>query len=359
MTDQSVATISESKSLADQLRDREEQFAKALPAHLPVERFLRVVNTAVNMNPKLRSVERLSFWNACNKAALDGLLPDGREGAFVIFRSKDGNSWINKAQWMPMRAGIMKKVRNSGEISTWEQHVVHANDEFSIELGDEPHIRHRPHIGPDPGEVIGAYSVATLKSGEKSREFMSRAELEKVRASSKAADDGPWVDWFEEMCRKTVLKRHSKSLPMSTDLDDLMRRDDELYDFKGARDAARVQGRPQSLAEVASNRLRTLGDGERGERKPFAPPPIEAKDELPPTEDAQVEQPEQPEQPASTEDQVLVDQLHEQARQRAKKGKSSLTRFIGGLPKEHLPLVNRIGQELNEIAAQADAERSN
>uniref|UniRef100_UPI00195373C4 recombinase RecT n=1 Tax=Klebsiella aerogenes TaxID=548 RepID=UPI00195373C4 len=46
-----------------------------------------------------------------------GLLPDGREGAIVEFSGK--------AQWMPMIGGLRKKVRNSGEIATWEAHVVY------------------------------------------------------------------------------------------------------------------------------------------------------------------------------------------------------------------------------------------
>jgi recombination protein RecT len=165
------------------------------------------------------------------KAAQDGLLPDGREGAMVIFKTKDGP----KAQWMPMIAGLRKKVRNSGEIATWDSHVVRERDVFEYRLGDDPLIRHEPSLEDDPGAVIAAYSIATLKSGEKSREIMSVAEIERVRARSRS-EFGPWHTDFDEMCRKTVARRHSKSLPMSTDLDDLIRRDDELYDLKGAGD---------------------------------------------------------------------------------------------------------------------------
>ncbi|TGT78941.1 recombinase RecT, partial [bacterium M00.F.Ca.ET.157.01.1.1] len=46
---------------------------------------------------------------------------------------------------------------------------------------------------------------------------------------------------------KTVARRHSKVLPMSTDLDDLIRRDDELYDMKGAQEEA-AKDKPRSLA---------------------------------------------------------------------------------------------------------------
>src|SRR3546814_20446644 len=84
------------------------------------------------------------------KAAQDGLLPDGREGAIVPFKGK--------ASWMPMVAGIMKKVRNSGEIADWNAHAVYENDEFDYLLGDDQRIYHKPTMG-DPGQVVGAYSI--------------------------------------------------------------------------------------------------------------------------------------------------------------------------------------------------------
>jgi recombination protein RecT len=212
-----------------------EQFKSALPAHIPVERFCRVVMTALQNNPDLvRKCSRRSLWNSAMKAAQDGLLPDGREGAIVDYGGE--------AQWLPMIAGLRKKARNSGEIATWDAQVVHAKDAFEFELGDEPFIRHRPCLDEEPGQVIAAYSVAVLKSGEKSREVMSIAAIEKVRARSRAKKSGPWFSDFEEMCRKTVARRHSKVLPTSTDLDDLLRRDDDLYDIKGAGDAAIAGG---------------------------------------------------------------------------------------------------------------------
>lgn len=225
--------------LNEQIANREDQFKAALPAHIPVERFRRVLLTAVQNNPGLMRLDRQSFFNSAMRAAQDGLLPDGREGAIVEFSGK--------AQWMPMIGGLRKKVRNSGEIATWEAHVVYENDEFLYELGDEPILRHKPTMG-EPGKPIAAYSIAVLKSGEKSREVMTFAQIEKVRAVSRAKNNGPWVQWWGEMARKTVARRHSKVLPMSTDLDDLMRRDDDLYDFKGAQEEAQETARPRLAA---------------------------------------------------------------------------------------------------------------
>lgn len=222
-----------------QVENLEGQFKAALPAHIPTERFCRVLMTAIQNNPDLvMKVERRSLFNAAMKAAQDGLLPDGRDGAIVVYGSQ--------AQWMPMIGGLRKKVRNSGEIATWDAQIVHKNDKFQFRLGDDPFIQHEPILEGDPGPVIAAYSIAVLKTGEKSREVMSVAAIEKVRTRSKAKTSGPWMTDYEEMCRKTVARRHSKVLPMSTDLDDLLRRDDDLYDFDAAKNDA-AANQPASL----------------------------------------------------------------------------------------------------------------
>lgn len=240
------ATEKPPMKLGEELDSRTSEFAGSLPAHIPVERFKKVIIAAVNSNPALIKADRRTFFTSAMKAANDGLLPDGREGALVIYKTKVNETvngkaqerWVDAVQWMPMIAGIRKKVRNSGEIATWDAQVVYAKDAFDYELGDSPFIKHKPSLDPDPGAIVAAYSVATLKSGEKSREVMTVAQIEKVRAISKTKDSGPWKTHYGEMCRKTVARRHSKVLPMSTDLDDLIRRDDALYDFEGKSDKA-------------------------------------------------------------------------------------------------------------------------
>ena len=236
----------------DQFERMGDQFKAVLPAHIPVERFARVVMTAIQNNPQLLQAPRKELFNASMKAAQDGLLPDGREGALVLRRTKNGFS----ITWQPMIAGVRKKARNSGEISTWDAHVVYENDFFQFQLGDAPQINHTYDLKEPRGEPIGAYSVCVLKDGTKSYEVMSADEINSIRDRSdgwkayraEKIKSTPWSTDWSEMARKTVAKRHSKVLPMSTDLDDLIRRDDELYDMKGAKEDAQER-RPRSLAD--------------------------------------------------------------------------------------------------------------
>lgn len=249
--------------LKEQFDTREASFKAALPAHIPVERFMRVVMTATQRNPDLVAADRASLFNSALLAAQDGLLPDGREGALVIYNTKvkqDGKDvWVKAVQWMPMIAGILKKCRNSGELSSIEAHTVHANDKFAYRIGVDEQPVHEPDWFGDRGGVVGVYAVARLKDGSRVSEIMSRTEVETVRAVSRAKDSGPWTQWWGEMARKTVLRRLSKRLPISSDLDDLIRRDDALYDFDGARQDAQ-QRAPRSLA----GKLDALANPNRG-----------------------------------------------------------------------------------------------
>jgi recombination protein RecT len=229
-----------------------DQFKFALPAHIPVERFVRVVMTAIQNNPKLMKCTRQSLFNACMKAAQDGLLPDGREGAIVPYgEDEDGKGKSDVAQWMPMIFGIRKKVRNSGALSDWNCQVVHEGDDFDYALGDNPYIHHKPSSrGGRTRPVTHAYSIAKFPDGTLSREVMNIDQIKDIQSKAKAKR-GPWSDpiFYPEMCRKTVAKLHSKQLPMSTDLDTLMRRDDDLYNFAGASDRGnKAVARPSAMA---------------------------------------------------------------------------------------------------------------
>jgi recombination protein RecT len=205
-----------------QLEKMEPEFAKMLPQHISPDKFVRVVLTAIQDNPDLLAVERRSLFNACMRAATDGLIPDGKRGAIVVYRDKKRGTKM--AQWVPMIAGLREMVRNSGEIVTWDAHVVCEHDQWEYEEGDHARILHKPVRG-DRGPVIAAYSIARLRNGEISREWMWIEELDKVRAASRA-EGGPWTFWFDEMCKKTVAKRHAKVLPMSTDIEGMFERED-------------------------------------------------------------------------------------------------------------------------------------
>lgn len=228
------------------------QFAAVLPKHIPPERFVRVVLTGVQNNPELLECERRSLFNACMRAATDGLEPDGRLGALVVFKDKRRGKI---AQWMPMIAGLRRKVYQSGEIATWDTGVVHERDYYEFERGDNPHITHREVRG-DRGSVVAAYSIAKLRSGELSREWMWIEEIEQVRAVSRA-EHGPWEQWFDEMCRKTVARRHFKVLPTGDDIEQMFARED--HELEPGADRTEPAALPPRTLTDALNKIAAPG----------------------------------------------------------------------------------------------------
>lgn len=203
------------------------QFAMALPKQIDPEKFVRVAMTALQNNPDLVMADRRTLYSACMRSAQDGLLPDGREAALVMFK--------DQVAYMPMVGGILKKVRNSGELATITSQMVHKNDRFRFWIdGDGEHIDHEPLMFGDRGEPIGVYALAKTKDGALYVEVMDKAQVMAVKGASRAKG-GPWSGAFElEMWRKTAIRRLSKRLPMSTDLETVIKRDDSFYEFNDA-----------------------------------------------------------------------------------------------------------------------------
>jgi recombination protein RecT len=201
-----------------------QQLKMALPSHISEDKFMRVATTAVQTNPDLLNptkVDQRSLFGALIRAAQDGLLPDGREGAVIPFKGK--------AQWMPMVAGIMKKVRNSGEIASWDAFPVFEKDKFQRLLGDDQRIFHEPYEEGDPGQVTGAYSIVTFKDGTKSKDYLPRWRIDKARMQNPiGANSLMWTKFYDEGAVKTVIRHHAKRLPQSTDIDAIFERDETM-----------------------------------------------------------------------------------------------------------------------------------
>lgn len=223
-------------------KEMREQIKMALPAHVPVDKFIRVSVTAISNDPKLLSADRRSFYNACMKAASDGLVPDGKEAALVTFGEQ--------VAYMPMVSGILKKVRNSGELASITSQIVHKNDKFKYWIdSDGEHINHEPLMFDSRGEAIGVYALAKTKDGAVYIEVMDKAQVMSIRgiAKSKTVWDGAFGP---EMWRKSAIRRLAKRLPTSTDLDQVIDRDNDLYDLE-----VKPEEQKQEETKATSSRL--------------------------------------------------------------------------------------------------------
>ncbi len=228
-------------------------FKMVLPPNISPERFMCVAVTAVQNNPELLNCNRASLYNACIKAAQDGLLPDGREAVLTPFKGI--------VQYIPMIQGVLKKVHNSGVLATVDAQVVYANDEYESWLDEKgQHFRHKKAI-QNRGEPVLTYAYALTKDGALYFEEVSEEQMEKIEAMAKT--DTIWKGAFrDEMKRKSALHRLSKRLPMETDIKNVITRDEELYELPAG---------PVAPAQPTSSRLDNIIDTQV---VPPAPEPV-------------------------------------------------------------------------------------
>ena len=59
---------------------------------------------------------------------------------------------------------------------------------------------------------------------------MTLAEVDAIRKRSRSGTSGPWVTDFDEMAKKTAIRRHSKRLTLSPEFADALEKDDDKFD---------------------------------------------------------------------------------------------------------------------------------
>lgn len=161
--------------------------------------------------------------------------------------------------------GLMKLARRSGLVDSIDCHMVFERDQFAIQLGTNPAIVHNPEPFGDRGQYIGVYAWARLRTGDLIIEPLSMADIEKVRKASRfpTGPYSPWTNWFEEMARKTALKRLMKRLPLGEDGESLMRYEaqyeNEVAEDKKTADIDRL--RQSALAALPGATGGELGPG--------------------------------------------------------------------------------------------------
>jgi recombination protein RecT len=210
------------KEMRKSIEDTGSEFARALPAHVDPRRFMRAALTAVNTVPKLLECTRASVIAGLMQAAQLGLeVADVRGQAFLIPR------WDSKDRCM--KAGFQLGYRGMIDLAaragiTVDSDVIFEHDDYDYERGTNPRLYHKPTL-TDPGEPLIYYAVAFFGDDRRPQFVMrskTRIELHRDRFASsknKAGEIyGPWVDHFDAMAQKTVIRMLLDKLPTSVEL---------------------------------------------------------------------------------------------------------------------------------------------
>ena len=198
-------------SVGDVMRAAAPQMMAALPKHVTPERMIRVALNCIRKTPKLLDCKPVSLFAAITEAATYGWELGGVLGHAYLVPFKDDCTLI------PGYKGLIDLCRRSGQVSTISLEVVHAGDDFSYAMGDDPHIRHTPNdTDPqrDSKPITHVYAVVKLRDGGTQRSVWS---FEKVEAHKRkysqgwrraegGKKDSPWHTAWETMAKKTVIR---------------------------------------------------------------------------------------------------------------------------------------------------------
>lgn len=206
------------KTMADYIKSMSGEIAKALPKSITPERFTRITLSALSSNPELQQCTPSSFLAAMMTAAQLGVEPNTPLGQAYLIPYFNGRKQAKECQFQIGYKGLIDLAYRSGEVQSIQAHEVHLNDDFSYSFGLEPELHHVPAIR-DRGAVIAYYAVWKGKDGGYGFEVMSREDVERHGDKfSKRYAYGPWKNNFDEMAKKTVLKKALKYAPMKTEL---------------------------------------------------------------------------------------------------------------------------------------------
>lgn len=205
---QQLSPVSKLSHLMQQYKG---QIEAALPQHMTPDRLMRICLTEFRKNTRLQQCDHLSFLGAVVTAASLGLEPGSALGQCYLVPYK------NEVEFQIGYRGMIDIARRSGNIVSISARAVYEGDHFKVIYGTEDAIEHEPKF--KSSELTHVYAVAKLQGGGVQFDVMSVQEVDQIRTRySKASQGKAWTDSYDEMAKKTVLRRLFKMLPASVEL---------------------------------------------------------------------------------------------------------------------------------------------
>lgn len=297
----SAARNEERMSLRQSIEAQRSEFARGLPAHIDVDRFVRGALNALQATPKLAACTKHSILSTLSQAAQLGLeVNDVRGQCYLIprkgRRQLDNGTWVDEQQatlqlgWK----GLIDLAARSGIIV--EAGEIRERDQIDWQLGTASRLTLRPVLG-DRGGVIGYYSAAQFVDGRSAFEVMSLAEM--VEHRDKFASDrdfktkaikGPWVDHFDAMARKTVIRKLLNRLPQAVEFSRADAIETASYEPTPSESVPalpanvdRSTGEIAQLAASSAEEVTRAADGDVIDAEVIDAPPVVDPDPTPPS----------------------------------------------------------------------------
>ncbi len=195
------------KSFSESLSDKLITVESALPKDFNKERFVQNCLAVLNEKPELTRINQAELQAGLLKGAYLGLDFFKKECYLIPYG--------NKVNFQTDYKGETKFVKRYAIRPIHEIYakIVREGDYFEEKITDgKPSIDFKP-LPFNGGEIVGAFAVALYKDGGMEYEVMTKNDINGVRSNySKMSNSGAWKNSWDEMAKKTVLRRLCKHI---------------------------------------------------------------------------------------------------------------------------------------------------
>lgn len=242
------------------------EFAKALPAHVPLDTFLRLALNELRAKPDLLACSPESMLGALMTSARLGLEPGGPLGQFYLTARRIDGVW----SIVPIIGykGLRDLALRSGRVSSIQSFLIREGDSFSYGSDEVRGFWHewRPQPDNEDAEWTGVLTIAQLRDGGKPVwRHLTRRQVLSRKARGSAGDKGPWKSDEEAMVRKTGIRALIPDLPSSSVLAEANRVDEQVQVWRvGQDEPQQLESNPNPQADVEGSPTEPPQEGQDG-----------------------------------------------------------------------------------------------
>lgn len=191
------------------------EVSEALPQDFNVTRFVQNGVALLNDNETLRTYAK----NHGTGQIKLGMM----RGAYLGLDFLSNEAYLvpygSTLNFMPSYKGCVKlaKKYSTRLVKDIYAKVIREGDDFVEKIVDgRPSIDFTPKM-LNTGKIIGAFAVCLYEDSGLIYDVMNLDEIEQTRKASKMAGGATWKNYYGEMCKKTVLHRLCKHIPIDFD----------------------------------------------------------------------------------------------------------------------------------------------
>lgn len=196
-----------SVNISEMINDKLVAVQEALPKDFNKQRFVQNSISLINEHPELKKFPPSEVLSGLVRGAYLGLDFISNECYLIAYN--------NTLRFQLSYIGSCKFVKKYSirPIQDIYAKVVRAGDTFKASIKDG-----KPTLDFDPlpfngDEIVGVFAVVNYSDGGMEYETMSTAEVNAVRNTySKVSNSGAWKNSWDEMAKKTVLRRLCKHI---------------------------------------------------------------------------------------------------------------------------------------------------